>query len=102
MSLLTFSKVLKLRKIIRGQTDLIQHEANKQDILLSDAELMDVSKKCQNCLIPGMKKEDVVGRMNKTIEEAIKAVRSQRLASSILGDKDSPPQTQADPEEPKS
>ena len=102
MSTLTFSKVLELRKIIRGKTDLIQHEANKQDIWISDAELLDVSKKCQNCLVPGMKSEDVHGILSATIKEAIKAVRSLRLASNILPHKDSPQPTQADSEEPKS
>jgi hypothetical protein len=90
MSSLTFSKVLELRKIIRNQTELIQHQANQQDILLSDRELLGVSKKCQNCLVPGMKSEDVHGAMSATIEEAIKAVRSQRLASNILHHKDDP------------
>jgi hypothetical protein len=102
MEKLTFKTAVKIRKLIREEASRINWEAAKQNFQLTEKELLQVSKWCQDSIIPGMPTSEIMSTLKKEIEDGIKTIRSSRISSSILDDSQSHQQNQADLAEPKS
>lgn len=92
--LITFKKAVEIRKWIRVESWRIQKESEAP---LTKDEIDFISRQCQDSIVPGMRKDDVPGRITKALQAGIKMVMEQRFSSSIAPNTDNLLQNQAAP-----
>lgn len=68
MDVITFTTVVKIRRLIELEKPKLKIDAAKQHILITDEEIEELAKKMKQAIQPGMKKIDVSPRIAQTIK----------------------------------